>query len=640
MKLRSAAWVPCVALVALLGCNSEPERSANAVFVEKQSDTDNSNTTGDMGNGDASTDASSDMPEDMGSDALNNPPNNGIDLGAEDTGGQDMGADLDVCIPETDEEMCARYSYECGPLADLDNCGVMRNIDSCGDEITVCTDPNETCGGGGVPGECGCTIQTCEQLGVLCGQVDDTCGGILDCDLFCVDSIDSGDKHACAIGSGFLKCWGNGGDGALGTGANSTQKNPADVVGLTTTVNEVSAGGHHTCVIDSAQRVQCWGKNDRSQLGIGTTVDSNAPAAPAIAAGADQIEAGDEHNCARSGDKLECWGSNEFGQIGDPAFNINANVGVPAVPFELDAGVHDVSAGDNHTCVIVDDADAGLVRAVKCWGRNRFAQSRPLSPIYNVLHDEVPSTGTWSIWIHDTADMTWDEASRVTTPHTITDAGGAPLQGVKAVSAGTSHTCIIDMNDEIWCWGYMPGFDPDPSCPHPFDKVPRECAVWPGPGFDTTQPGSVGIVVGNGKHPTGTDPASIGTIQGMPVANAPVQVIFDKTPIEISSGDDHVCVRVSDPDPNASNIYCWGNSLFGQVGDGTNNNWTDPRLVITDTDGDFVIATQIDLGGRHSCALVDDSNINCWGSNASSQIGNSNLLRDESYRPFNVLLEP
>ena len=601
MKLRTAALLALS--VSLLGCGSDPPRERAPISTAPPSNNRNSTTpdVGDMGALDM------DGHDMSGDEDLASPVDVGPDMSEED-----------MCVPESDEEMCARYAFECGPLQDLDNCGEMRTIGSCGAEADVC-ETDDSCGGGGVPGQCGCTVATCEALGVLCGEVDDTCGGTLNCDLFCVDEISAGDTHNCAIGSGIMKCWGNGSDGALGTGNSTTQKNPVDVVGLTSTVTRVAAGGHHTCVVDSAQRVLCWGKNDRSQLGIGTTVSANLPGTPAIFAGADHVGTGNEHTCARSGGKLECWGSNEFAQIGDAAYTINANVGVPAVPTGLDDHVRDFAVGVDHTCVIQDDPASGQTGLVKCWGRNQFAQAGQL-PV------EGSTADNFDYWGYD-ASPGWEAQSLVSEPQIVNDAGGQPLTGVKAVAAGRAHTCIISSTDQVWCWGYMPGFDPDTACEHPDGTKPKECSVFPRP--------PDGILVGRYNN----DRTALTSIEAMPVANVPIQIPTDKTPVELAAGDNHHCMRVSDPDPGFGNIYCWGNSAFGQIGDGTNNHWTNPRRVISDTDGDPVLSIQIDLGGRHSCAIVDNSNINCWGSNAASQIGNSDLLRDESYRPFDVRLE-
>jgi hypothetical protein len=76
-----------------------------------------------------------------------------------------------ACVPQT----CGQQGIACGPAGD--GCGDL--IANCG----VCTPP-QTCGGGGVPGQCGnvtCQPATCASLGADCGPVGDGCGGLLAC---------------------------------------------------------------------------------------------------------------------------------------------------------------------------------------------------------------------------------------------------------------------------------------------------------------------------------------------------------------------------------------------------------------------------------------------------------------------------
>jgi hypothetical protein len=69
-------------------------------------------------------------------------------------------------VPRTCEELGA----ECGTIGN--GCSGLIN---CG----TCAAP-ETCGGGGIPNQCGCTPRTC--VGTDCTYVgDDGCGGTLDC---------------------------------------------------------------------------------------------------------------------------------------------------------------------------------------------------------------------------------------------------------------------------------------------------------------------------------------------------------------------------------------------------------------------------------------------------------------------------
>jgi len=75
-----------------------------------------------------------------------------------------------TCTPQT----CQSQNITCGPAGD--GCG--NEIASCG----TCTPP-DTCGGGGIPGQCGfpeagtCQPETCAQQNIFCGPAGDGCGG-------------------------------------------------------------------------------------------------------------------------------------------------------------------------------------------------------------------------------------------------------------------------------------------------------------------------------------------------------------------------------------------------------------------------------------------------------------------------------
>ncbi|MGI5864591.1 MAG: hypothetical protein ACOX6T_21425, partial [Myxococcales bacterium] len=87
------------------------------------------------------------------------------------------------CVPETDAELCAELSLECGPAFAEDRCGERRAIHCGGCEALL------SCGGAGKPNRCGCLPESdwalCLQLEVQCGEVQaiDSCGHgrTLDC---------------------------------------------------------------------------------------------------------------------------------------------------------------------------------------------------------------------------------------------------------------------------------------------------------------------------------------------------------------------------------------------------------------------------------------------------------------------------
>jgi hypothetical protein len=86
--------------------------------------------------------------------------------------GQCGAPDAGSCVPTT----CAAQNISCGPTGD--GCG---NLIQCG----PCTPP-QTCGGGGVAGQCGapygaCVPVTCQQQNITCGPAGDGCGNLIQC---------------------------------------------------------------------------------------------------------------------------------------------------------------------------------------------------------------------------------------------------------------------------------------------------------------------------------------------------------------------------------------------------------------------------------------------------------------------------
>jgi alpha-tubulin suppressor-like RCC1 family protein len=98
-----------------------------------------------------------------------------------------------------------------------------------------------------------------------------------------------GERHSCVLTSGGeLFCWGEGEGGRLGLGAlgdtcdgpyggpPACRATPQRVDG---TFVAIASGHAHTCAIREGGEVDCWGTNDRGQLGgaPGDTSDSPRP---------------------------------------------------------------------------------------------------------------------------------------------------------------------------------------------------------------------------------------------------------------------------------------------------------------------------------------------------------------------------
>jgi hypothetical protein len=79
-------------------------------------------------------------------------------------------------------------------------------------------------------------------------------------------------------------------------------------------------------------------------------------------------------------------------------------------------------------------------------------------------------------------------------------------------------------------------------------------------------------------------------------------------------------------------MRCWGTSYVGQLGDGTFNGWADVPKPVLNLSG--AIAGVV--GGFHTCAILSDRSMRCWGRNQDGQVGNGDNTTDVSV-PHTVL---
>jgi alpha-tubulin suppressor-like RCC1 family protein len=140
-----------------------------------------------------------------------------------------------------------------------------------------------------------------------------------------VAAVSAGGFHTCAVmTAGEVKCWGRGVEGQIGDGKfTAAATTPQDVSGLAGAASDVSAGGHHTCVVMAGGGVWCWGKSEKGQLGDGTVVlaDPFGKGLPVEAlglSGVAAVSAGGEHSLAvASSGSAFSWGAGGSGQLGD-----------------------------------------------------------------------------------------------------------------------------------------------------------------------------------------------------------------------------------------------------------------------------------------------------------------------------------
>jgi alpha-tubulin suppressor-like RCC1 family protein len=105
-------------------------------------------------------------------------------------------------------------------------------------------------------------------------------------------------------------------------------------------------------------------------------------------------------------------------------------------------------------------------------------------------------------------------------------------------------------------------------------------------------------------------PAGIGTA-GAP-ARVPAEVAGIVDAIQISTGHEHACVLHA-----TGVVSCWGSDQYNQLGDGKGLDSVMPVDVSSLTGH----ATSIAAGIVHSCARVLSGAIFCWGQDILQQLG-------------------
>jgi alpha-tubulin suppressor-like RCC1 family protein len=183
-----------------------------------------------------------------------------------------------------------------------------------------------------------------------------------------VAAITAGGDFTCALAiAGVAKCWGWNYIMELGDGTKTDRSVPVDVLGLPSDLTVIAAGGQHTCALTPARGVMCWGNNISGQLGNGTPTDGSAPVdAWGLTSGTSAIAAGGYHTCAiTDSGGVRCWGFNRFGELGNGSTTQSS---IPVDVTGLTSGIVAVAAGDYHTCAITSRG------GVRCWGWNGLGQ--------------------------------------------------------------------------------------------------------------------------------------------------------------------------------------------------------------------------------------------------------------------------
>jgi alpha-tubulin suppressor-like RCC1 family protein len=147
-----------------------------------------------------------------------------------------------------------------------------------------------------------------------------------------------------------------------------------------------------------------------------------------------------------------------------------------------------------------------------------------------------------------------------------------PLHAVAlSIESAGGHVCALEETGALYCWG---------------DNYSGQLGAEPPVEFN----------------------CPIGMI---PCSTIPLQVSGGLTFVDVSAGHQHTCGRATN-----GSLYCWGDNMWGQLGDGTTVSRPTPAEVI----GGLTF-TRHSLGRNHSCGITGSGEAYCWVDNGSGQLG-------------------
>ncbi|MFO0613388.1 MAG: hypothetical protein U0414_12405 [Polyangiaceae bacterium] len=328
-------------------------------------------------------------------------------------------------------------------------------------------------------------------------------------------SLGVGESHVCAVrDDGRLFCWG---EPPLAAGTTATPT-PVDAA---TDWQSVSAADSHTCAIKTDGSLYCWGRGYAGELGLGDEDDEPLP----VRVGTDndwaRVYASGGSTCATKTDGTPyCWGSNASGEVGSTTAPLDRVLTPTLVSSSV--GFARVSGPNALRCAETVDGFA------RCWGDNSSgALGRGVS--------DVQSTMTL-------IDAQFDKIS------SSDGAGGCGLAAGK-----------------LFCWGYGANAQP--------------------------------------------------TRAALP------------SPTQIGAATDWTAISVSRVTPGhacgiqGGKLFCWGDNAQGQLGDGSTSASSPPKEVqVVGVPGWTVVTT----GAYETCAITTESDLYCWGNNGYGQLGIGN----------------
>ena len=430
-----------------------------------------------------------------------------------------------------------------------------------------------------------------------------------------------------------LKCWGINYNGGMGQGHTRPVTTPV-TISLGVGVTDFSLGGSSVYVLLEDGSVRSWGDNGSGQLGLGHTnsIGDNESIyivdPPLLGGEGSPIIARFTHDRdtrASQAIRFDASGSYFNSPIGSYSWNFGD--GGSAQLGEVVSHTFSGSGSYQVTLTVMDSLGQSdtFTRTIHVKMPNRppfFVNPTESFTVYQgetaVLelmnaedHDqntnltytlvESPSLGTLSNCLGGSADLICDYVPDSSSLDSVqftykANDGESDSQDVFTVfldvraagtrilqrSLGRAHTCVLYENKKVSCWG-----------DNKFGQL----------GY---KPSKTEVL---GKHKRSDSQK----FKLNPYAEDFKFVNLDEDVIQVSAGGDSTCVLL-----DGGGVRCWGSNSHGQLGL-ESKNIVDASVVKDLPLGER--AKFVDIGSSHTCAVLIDGQMKCWGDNSFGQLG-------------------
>ncbi|MBT3981784.1 MAG: hypothetical protein HOE90_10550 [Bacteriovoracaceae bacterium] len=231
-------------------------------------------------------------------------------------------------------------------------------------------------------------------------------------------------------------------------------------------------------------------------------------------------------------------------------------IGADVLSANALTGGKELALGNNTACVLMNN------QTVRCWGLGRESNGEGLLGAADSM------------------------ISQAMIPQKVQKSGGGNLTGVIKISLGYDFACALKSDNTVWCWG---------------DGSMRR--------------------LGNGSQTDMKEATQVKISAGTYLTDA----------TDIAAGYYHACVATL-----SNRVRCWGEGADGRLGLGNTTDQYYANEVLEAAALPLINVDTVTVGEKFSCALKTDNTVTCWGDGASYALGN-NGTADKLYADTLVL---